>query len=430
MRPMLHAIVNAFRAPLEPILHASKFRLQSLGLFVFLGQPFFGWMWLHVFPQSYENMYLRIVAGALGLILLLKYLSDRPNSRQTELIFSFIMWIELPLLFMGLYFMNSTGPAWFGSILVMLIVYYQLTDWRIATLGLVNAALASYAFVSVFFPSISISVDLLSAQGVVLLFAWTSALELAISSANLRRKRLENSLTTMGIIAHELRTPLATLSLLADALRGAASDKTSPVDHAKIDNVVTRMYALARTMNRQIDMQIANSSLLHLSPAKEEVSAGTMVRSAMTQYPFKSRGELEVADVFVLSDFDFLGSQPLFEQVILNLVKNAYRAVALTQKPLKYADVHIEVTGAGEKGFIKIFDRGAGIDRAMRNKIWEPFFSTQSDTGHGLGLAFCKAVVHAAGGKISVSSTSETGTCFTIELPTHKPKQSWTGFQL
>jgi two-component system, CAI-1 autoinducer sensor kinase/phosphatase CqsS len=183
-------------------------------------------------------------------------------------------------------------------------------------------------------------------------------------------------------------------------------------------------------MNRQIDMQIANSSLLRLSAGKEEISADTMVRSAMTQYPFKSRREQEVVDVFVLSDFDFLGSQHLFEQVILNLVKNAYRAVALTQRPFRYADVHIEVTGVGKTGLIKIFDRGVGIDRAMRNKIWDPFFSTQSDTGHGLGLAFCKAVVRSAGGKISVSSTSKAGTCFTIELPTHKPKRSWTGFHL
>lgn len=430
MRPMLHAIVNAFRAPLEPILHASKLRLKIIGAFILLGQPFFGWMWLYVFPQSYENMYLRIAVACLGIVLIWGRFSNRPGSKETEWMFSLIMWIEQPLLFMLFFFMNYASVAWFGSILVMLVIYYQLTDWRLATAGLIGAILIAFATSSQLSVQTLTFTDIFSARGMVVLFAWSTALGLSVSSANQRRKRLENSLTTMGIIAHELRTPLATLSLLADALRGAASDKTSPVDHAKIDNVVTRMYALARTMNRQIDMQIANSSLLHLSPAKEEVSAGTMVRSAMTQYPFKSRGELEVADVFVLSNFDFLGSQPLFEQVILNLVKNAYRAVALTQKPLKYADVHIEVTGAGEKGFIKIFDRGVGIDRAMRNKIWEPFFSTQSDTGHGLGLAFCKAVVHAAGGKISVSSTSETGTCFTIELPTHKPKQSWTGFQL
>jgi two-component system, CAI-1 autoinducer sensor kinase/phosphatase CqsS len=427
---MLQAVTKAFQAPLEPILHASPLRLKSLGIFVFLGQPFFGWMWLHVFPQPYENMYLRIIAACLGLLLVWGHFSNHPNSTGTEWVFALVMWLELPVLFMTLYFMNTTSIAWFGSVLVMLVVYYQLTDWRLATLGIVAAALISYATASVFFAPVSVSIEILSAQGAVLLFAWSSALELAISSANLRRKRLENSLDTMGIIAHELRTPLATLSLLGDALRGAAGNKTAPIDHHLVDSIVTRIYALSRAMNRQIDMQIANSSQLHLPSTSEEVSAGTMVQSAMTQYPFKFLYEKDVLEISLLSEFSFLGSHHLFEQVILNLVKNAYHALAVTQKPPGNGDVRIEVSSNARRGFIKVFDRGGGIDPAIGNKIFEPFFSTQSDTGHGLGLAFCKAVVHAAGGKISVSTTGEMGTCFTMALPICKPKRHWTGVQL
>jgi two-component system, CAI-1 autoinducer sensor kinase/phosphatase CqsS len=427
---VLQAIANALRAPLEPILHASTLRLQSLGLFVFLGQLVFGWIWLYVFPQPYENMNLRFVAACLGLFLIWDRISERPDSEATEWVFALIMWIELPVLFMVLYFMNTTSIVWFGSVLVMLLVYYQLTDWRLATLGIVGAAFISYGIASFNFASKPIIFDLISARGAMLLFALTSALELSISSANLRRKRLENSLTTMGIIAHELRTPLATLSLLGDGLRVAAGNKNVAIDHCQIDSIVTRIYALSRAMNRQIDMQIANSSLLHLSPSKEELSAGMVVHSAMTQFPFKTQHEKEIIQVSVVSDFEFLGSQHLFEQVILNLVKNAYHALAVTQKSLEHADIRIDVTAAKAKGFIKVFDRGIGFDSASGTKIFEPFFSTQSDTGHGLGLAFCRAVVHAAGGKISASSDSETGTCFTIVLPIYQPKKSWTGFQL
>jgi two-component system, CAI-1 autoinducer sensor kinase/phosphatase CqsS len=419
---MLHYVTNAFRAPLEPILHASQSRLKSIGVFVLLGQPFFGWIWLHVFPQPYENMYLRIIVASLGLLMIWGHFSDRPDSRETEWMFILVMWIELPVLFMFLYFMNIASVAWFGSILVMLVIYYQLTDWRLATLGILGAAVLAYSVVSFYFSPKLIFIDLLSAQGVVLLFAWSSALELAISSANLRRKRLENSLTTMGIIAHELRTPLATLSLLGDALRATAGNTMSPINHHQIDSIVTRIYALSRGMNRQIDMQIANSSLLHLSPTKEELSAVTVVRSAMTQYPFRNQRDKEVFEISVLSDFSFLGSHHLFVQVILNLVKNAYHAIALTQKHLENADVRIEISCTGKQGVIKVFDRGIGVTTLMRNKIFEPFFSTQSDTGHGLGLAFCRAVVSSAGGKISVHSSHEAGTCFTIALPLYRSK--------
>ncbi len=427
---MLQAVTKAFRAPLEPILHASQMRLKIIGAFILLGQPFFGWMWLHVFPQPYENMYLRIVVASLGIFLILGQFSDHPDSKATEWVFALIMWIELPLLFMHFYFMNNASTAWFGSILVMVVVYYQLTDWRLATFGLMAAVFAAYVVDSPILVASPKVANVLSPQGVLLLFAWSTAFGLAISSANLRRKRLENSLATMGIIAHELRTPLATLSLLGDALRGAAGNKTAPIDHHLVDSIVTRIYALSRAMNRQIDMQIANSGLLHLPSTSDEVSAGTMVQSAMTQYPFKFLYEKDVLEISLLSEFSFLGSQHLFEQVILNLVKNAYHALAITQKPPGNGDVRIEVSRSAKQGFIKVFDRGGGIDPAIGDKIFEPFFSTQSDTGHGLGLAFCKAVVHAAGGKISVSTTGEMGTCFTMTLPICKPKRHWTGFQL
>jgi two-component system, CAI-1 autoinducer sensor kinase/phosphatase CqsS len=426
---MLYTLVNTFRTPLEPILHASPKRLKIVGLFMLLGQPFFGWMWQNVFPQPYENMFLRIAAASLGLLLLWGHFSDRPDSKATEWLYVLLVWIELPLLFMHFYFMNSTSMAWVGSILLMIGIYYQLTDWRLATIGLIAAVSIAYVIDTIIFTSNLGVIHLKSIRSVLLLFAWTTAFGLSISSANLRRKRLDNSVTTMGIIAHELRTPLATLSLLGDALRVAASNKTTPIDHNQIDNVVTRIYALSRAMNNQIDMQIANSSLMHLSSAKEEVSAATSVHSAMTQYPFKNQREKGILEVSVLSDFIFLGSHQMFEQTILNLVKNAYHAVAQIQKNLEYSDVRIEVTAIGRHGFVKVFDKGIGVDRATADKIFEPFFSTQATTGHGLGLAFCKAVIDAAGGKISVSSDNKTGTCFTISLPIYQPKRTWTGFR-
>jgi two-component system, CAI-1 autoinducer sensor kinase/phosphatase CqsS len=425
---MLQAVTKAFRAPLEPILHSSPMRLKAVGVFALLGHLFFGWMWLYVYPQPYENMLLRAVLACLGLLLIWGYFSDRPESNITEWLYVLLVWIEIPVAFMHFYFMNSTSPVWLGSSLLMIGIYYQLTDWRLATLGLIAAIFIAYVVDSFFFVSNLQLMSLQSPRAVMVLFAWSSALGLAISSANLRRKRLENSLATMGIIAHELRTPLATLSLLGDALRGAAGNKTAPIDHHLVDSIVTRIYALSRAMNRQIDMQIANSSLLHLPSTSEEVSAGTMVQSAMTQYPFKFLYEKDVLEISLLSEFSFLGSQHLFEQVILNLVKNAYHALAVTQKPPGNGDVRVEVSRSARQGFIKVFDRGGGIDRAMKDKIFEPFFSTQSDTGHGLGLAFCKAVVQAAGGKIYVSSTGEAGTCFTMALPICKPKRTWTSF--
>jgi two-component system, CAI-1 autoinducer sensor kinase/phosphatase CqsS len=418
---MYLAIATALRAPLEPILHASPLRLKALGVFTLVGQLLFGWLWLVVFPQPYENLLLRAVIASLSVLLVWNHFAERPDALDTEWVFVCVMWAQLPFLFMLLYFLNGASTAWFGSVVAMVVVYYQLTDWRLATLGLIAAIFAAFALDSLFFTPGQVSLSATSAQAAVIFFAWASALVLSISAANLRRIRMENSLTTMGIIAHELRTPLATLSLLGDALRNAAGDYPEGADSQRLMGISTRMYALSRSMNEQIDMQIANAGMMRHTQPTELVSADAAVRAAVLRYPFKHPAEKASLEVAIVSDFQFAGTGRLFEQVILNLLKNAFMAMALSQKPPNPPDVRIEVTCTDKLGCIKIYDRGIGIDAKLAAKIFEPFFSTQANAGHGLGLAFCKAVITVSGGKIQAASELGVGTCFTVWLPVASP---------
>jgi two-component system, CAI-1 autoinducer sensor kinase/phosphatase CqsS len=62
-------------------------------------------------------------------------------------------------------------------------------------------------------------------------------------------------------------------------------------------------------------------------------------------------------------------------------------------------------------------DKGTGIDPELQARIFEPFFSTNRGTGHGLGLALCHRVVQSAGGTIRVRSELGQGAAFIIELP-------------
>jgi two-component system, CAI-1 autoinducer sensor kinase/phosphatase CqsS len=409
-------VENVLRAPLEPILDASSRRFKIFGWSIIIGQPFFGWMWSSVLPQPYESMALRLLAASLGVILLLDRIADTPDSRAAEWLFGLIGWIELPVLFFWMYLQNDASPAWFGSVVAMILLYYQTTDWRLATIGLLSAiGLAALATV-VRTGHVALMEVITAEQCFVFLFAWCMAMVFAMSAANNRRKRLDNALTTMGILAHELRTPLATLSLLGDALRGQARAGEAG-EPTRLLNISARIFALSRAMNQQIDMQIANASLMHLSPNKDLVNAVELVQLALTQYPFRDPRERESVRVDFERDFDFKGSQRLFVQVLLNLLKNAMRAVAALQTPAEKPAICIEVDCSGTTGTIRLTDFGVGIQPHVLRRIFEPFFSTQSDTGHGLGLAFCRAVVRGAGGKIQVASVPGGATTFTIMLP-------------
>jgi signal transduction histidine kinase len=66
---------------------------------------------------------------------------------------------------------------------------------------------------------------------------------------------------------------------------------------------------------------------------------------------------------------------------------------------------------------IKISDTGSGIEAKYLSKIFDPFYSTKGQKGTGLGLSVIWGIVNNHKGKISVDSTVNEGTTFTIHLP-------------
>lgn len=404
-------------APLVPVLHPSPLRMKGLGLFTVVGHPLFWWVWAVWLPQPYENLPLRLFIGSLGLLLMSQRISGDPSSRLSGQVFSAVIWLELPFLFSWMYLCNGGNSAWLASVAAMILTYYFVTDWRIATLGLVAAASsAGLLFAYIGPPAPAITLPHAMADGVVMGFCVAMGLLLGVSSANLRREHLSHTLTTMGIMAHELRTPLATMSLIGDAVRGTVTESDSAASH-KLDKLATRLHMLVRNMNHQIDTQIANARLMRLPGHKEAVSAGELVREAVGNYPFRSTRERESVQLLVRRDFLFEGSHALFSQVVDNLMKNALRSLAAAATASQPGDLVIEVGTLHNRGRIIITDRGVGIDPELQPRIFEPFFSTNRGTGHGLGLAFCQRVVESARGTIRVKSEPSRGAIFTIELP-------------
>jgi two-component system CAI-1 autoinducer sensor kinase/phosphatase CqsS len=404
------------RPLLEPILHPSRWRIRALGLSTSLGHPIFYWIWTSPLPQPYENLWLRLVMSALGVWLLVFRSITGTPSRLAAAIFTIVLWITLPWFFSWMYFCNNGNTVWLASLGAMFLIYYHLTDWRIATMGSVSGVLAAWLLFQVAGPETAgLSWEQQATNSVVIGFCGFMALVLGISSSNLRREQLNYTLGTMGIMAHELRTPLATMSLIGEALRTHASHGSE--NGQALEQLAARLHTLVRNMNHQIDTQIANARLMRLPPVnKEAVNAADVVGEAVTNYPYRSTRERESVVVRVHGQFLFKGSHDLFLQVIDNLLKNALRSLAAAKSASQPGDVLIEVK-AGSYGQIIVTDRGVGMDPNLQARIFEPFFSTDRGTGHGLGLAFCQRVIQGAGGSIRVRSKQLHGASFIIELP-------------
>ncbi|MGH8831948.1 MAG: sensor histidine kinase [Polaromonas sp.] len=405
-------------SPLEPILHPSPWRLRLIGLSLLLGQPLFGWIWSHWLIQPYENNWLRGLMSAMGGALMLPPMIRDLSSQTTRVLVTTITWIELPLFFSWMYLCNAGGAVWLSSVCTMILIYYHLTDWRIATAGTVSGALVAWGLFRWLMPNGPYMTGTGNAvDAVVIAFSWSCALLLGLSSANLRREHLANTLTTIGIMAHELRTPLSTVALIGDAIQLEVQRQPGHPRALQLEKLALRLHTLVRNMNHHIDTQIANAKLLQLPRYNQLISASKLVNDVTNNYPYQSTRQRECVHVLIHHDFVFHASATQFSQVLDNLIKNALHSLMAADSRYPHGALRIEVGRLQERGRIVVADEGMGIDAALLPRIFKPFFSSNHGTGHGLGLAFCQQVVQSAGGSIHVKSQYAVGAIFTIELP-------------
>jgi two-component system NtrC family sensor kinase len=107
------------------------------------------------------------------------------------------------------------------------------------------------------------------------------------------------------------------------------------------------------------------------------------------------------------------------QQVFLNLLNNALDAVG------REGEVRLAVRRFGDGVEVTVADNGPGIPDALRERVFEPFFSTKTDSPHnaGLGLAICRETMAGLGGTITVDSTEGQGTTFTLRFPGTPPSE-------
>ena len=109
------------------------------------------------------------------------------------------------------------------------------------------------------------------------------------------------------------------------------------------------------------------------------------------------------------------------QHVLINLILNAREAMLTPVKTTRVLSIH--AYREEEYVTIQVSDTGCGIKQADLRKIFDPFFTTKEKTsaskrtGTGLGLAFCRTVIDAHDGMISVESEKNRQTTFTITLP-------------
>ena len=110
----------------------------------------------------------------------------------------------------------------------------------------------------------------------------------------------------------------------------------------------------------------------------------------------------------------------------MNLLTNAFYAASLPSKGgfsdpdnIKNPTIWVSTKREGNKILISVRDNGPGIPENIKDKIFQPFFTTKpTGQGTGLGLSLSYDIVKVHGGEIKVETKEGTGTTFIIQLPT------------
>ncbi len=228
------------------------------------------------------------------------------------------------------------------------------------------------------------------------------------ATLKIQAETLRNSL--LSSISHDLRTPLATIVGAAGAL-----ENDSGLNDANRQKLVRAIHEEAQRMSdltiKILDMAKFEAGEVKLN--RQWYAAEEIIGSAL----HRLRGKLQKREVGVdITDNQALiyVDAVLLQQVLINLLDNADKYTP-EGEPI---DISVKSTALGL--CIAVADRGPGVAEEFRQKIFQKFFRIHPESaqsGAGLGLSICRAIVEAHGGEINVNPRGGGGAVFQLQLP-------------
>ncbi len=408
-------------------------RLQCLAWIGCIGMPLYYLVWTVIFPQHYENLGLRLLGVALCVPgMFLPRLPGRFSARQLRAYeFAGITYV-LPFFFSFMFLMNHGSTVWGESLLVALIVLFHFDLWWALASWTVGTVAAALAFAWAGDPAFLASPAVLD-QAPIYGFTILVVSVTKVGRRVLAREKLAGMAQALALVSHELRTPLISVSanvrgierLLAAARRRpdaamapGTEDDEAAADSAAVNDAMARIGFEVRHMNQLIDLFLQSAAAMNQQlAATEQVSMSDVVAAVITRYPFAGDAQRDAVRVVVRGDFRFCGKHELCVVVLLNLLRNALKAL----QRAGHGQVRIVVDGSRARPRLLVMDSGCGIAPAQLPHIFDRFYSYPPSSGAGIGLALCKDIVHAWQGRIRcrsrVSGPTSGYTVFALEFP-------------
>ena len=218
----------------------------------------------------------------------------------------------------------------------------------------------------------------------------------------------------LSMIAHQWRQPLSTTTLRISKLqiKSMLEEKGSDERDELLEEVSDTLVYLSDTID---DFQTYfkpdnKKEMVNIASVTERAKGFIRARTDIYHIDVICQGDSEVSIKTFPNELI---------QVLINILNNAVDVIVSSKRERK--EIAIEVVRNVKEVCILITDSGSGIDKKLLERVFEPYFSTKSENGTGLGLYMAKMIIHEhMGGEIFVQNTKEGGAQFSITLPLDK----------
>lgn len=217
-------------------------------------------------------------------------------------------------------------------------------------------------------------------------------------------RRLSDIGTLAATVAHELRNPLAAITMAAFNIKRKAADPLLDRHFRNIDKKICESNQIINNLLFYSRLKPPQYELIDLKSLLEEC-----VNTARTLSCGKNHVAIELhAPKRLAVEADSLQMR----EVCSNILGNACDAVAA----VRGGRISVRAEQKGSSVAVRFEDTGPGIPAELAPKIFEPFFTTKAK-GTGLGLFVCKQILDLHGGAITVGAAQGGGTAVTVTLP-------------
>ncbi len=210
-------------------------------------------------------------------------------------------------------------------------------------------------------------------------------------------------------IVHEIRNPLVSVKTFLQLLPERLDD---PEFHQDFRNIVSNE---VQRLERMLDDLLRHARPNRTPTIGEGARVSETIHTTLQLLTYRCRERGIALETEIRSELPALAlSEDALRQLLMNLLLNATEVTPKGGRILLRVDWSRDQANHLE---LEVKDDGPGIDPSFANQIFEPFWTTRSESAGGLGLAICKRIVDEAGGAIEARNRRDGGACFRVELP-------------